>query len=157
MIPNGNEETFRKALDRNTFLLKDGEKTGEGIVIKRYDYRNCYGRTTWAKMVTNEFKEKHVKEMGAPVVLAEQLIEQKIADDYCTGEFIRKEYSKLVNENNGWSSKNIPELLGRVFHELVVEESWNIVKALKYPTINYKALNALVVQKVKTTLPEVFL
>jgi hypothetical protein len=153
-VTNGHEETFRKALEKNTFLVADGEGVGEGIVIKNYAYRNRFGRQTWAKMVTNEFKEKHVREMGAPVIKAEQLIEQKIVDDYCTEEFIRKEYSKLANE--GWSSKRIPELLGRIFHELVAEESWNIIKALKYPTINYKALNALVVNKIKATLPEVF-
>jgi len=155
-VTNGNEDVFRKALDKNVFLLRDGEKAGEGIVIKNYSYRNRFGRVTWAKMVTNEFKEKHVREMGAPVIKPEQLVEQKIVGDYCTEEFIRKEYSKLVNEKEGWSSKNIPELLGRIFHELVAEESWNIVKALKYPTVNYKALNALVINKVKTTLPEVF-
>ncbi len=155
-IQNGNEDAFRKALERNTFLVADGKGVGEGIVIKNYSYKNRFGRTTWAKMVTNEFKEKHIREMGAPAIHVDQLVEQKIVDDYCTEEFIRKEYNKLVNIMGGWSSKYIPELLGRVFHELVYEESWNIIKALKYPTVNYKALNALVVNKVKTTLPEVF-
>ena len=50
----------------------------------------------------------------------------------------------------------IPMLLSTVFHELVTEETWNIVKKMKMPTINYKTLNALVIGKIKTVKADIF-
>ena len=63
--------------------MKDGEGSGEGVVIKNYDYKNKYGRQTWAKIVTNEFKAKHHIAMGAPVVGCE-IVEEKIVAKYVT-------------------------------------------------------------------------
>jgi len=148
-------EDLLKALDHNTFLVKDGHK-GEGIVIKRYDFVNRYGRTVWAKIVTNDFKEKHKRENGVPKIETKQMVEQQIVDDYCTEDLIEKEFQKIAIEHDGWDSKYIPELLGRVYYELVREECWSFVQALKRPTVNFKTLNTLVVQKVKQVKPELF-
>jgi hypothetical protein len=57
-VENGNIETFNKILEKNNYLIEDGKGIGEGIVIKNYEYVNKYGRITWAKIVTSEFKEK---------------------------------------------------------------------------------------------------
>lgn len=155
-VKNGNYDYFIKALEKNTFLVKDGQGFGEGIVIKNYDFYNKYKRQTWAKIVASEFKEKHIKTMGCPEINGEVMIEEKIVADFCTEAFIEKEYSKIVSENDGWRSNYIPQLLGRVFSELVKEESWNMVKKFKYPKINYKTLNVLVIQKIKQTKREIF-
>lgn len=157
IITNPTYESLIKCLDKTgQFLIEDGKGLGEGIVIKNYDFYNKYKRQTWAKIVANEFKEKHHKEMGCPEYKAEKMIEEKIVEDFCTDTFIEKEYAKIINEQQGWQSKYIPMLLGRVFYELIKEESWNIVKAYKYPKINYKTLNALVIQKIKQTKKDVF-
>lgn len=157
IITNPTYESLIKCLDKTgQFLVEDGKGIGEGIVIKNYDFYNKFKRQTWAKIVSNEFKEKHHKEMGCPEFSAEQMIEEKIVDKYCTEAFIEKEYSKIVNEQQGWQSKYIPMLLGRVFSELIKEESWNIVKEFKYPKINFKTLNALVIQKIKQVKREIF-
>jgi len=156
VIKNGNHETFLKATEKNTFLVEDGQGVGEGVVLKNYNYQNRYGRQTWAKIVRNEFKEKHVREMGVPEVKAKKMVEEAVVEEYCTSSFIEKEYAKIVNSNGGWSSKNIPELLGRVFSELVREEAWNFVKQNKYPTINFKTLNQFTVNKIKEVKPELF-
>lgn len=155
-VKNGSYEQFLKALDKNLFLIEDGKGVGEGIVIKNYDFYNKYKRQTWAKIITNEFKEKHTKAMGCSEINAEVMIEQKIADEFCTEAFIEKEYAKIINESEGWQSKYIPMLLGRVFSEMVKEESWNIIKKYKYPKINYKTLNTLVIKKIKQTKKEIF-
>jgi hypothetical protein len=156
-IMNPTYESLIKALDKTgQFLVEDGKGIGEGIVIKNYDFYNKYKRQTWAKIVANEFKEKHHKEMGCPDINAEKMVEEKIVDDFCTEAFIEKEYSKIVNEQNGWNSKYIPMLLGRVFSELIKEESWNIVKKYKNPKIDYKTLNALVIRKIKEVKRNVF-
>jgi len=155
-IKNATYENFINLLNKNTFLIQDGKGYGEGIVIKNYDFYNKYKRQTWAKIVTSEFKEKHHKEMGCPEINTKIMIEEKIIDEFCTTAFIEKEYSKIVNEMGGWQSKFIPMLFGRVFSELIKEESWNIIKKFKNPTINYKTLNTLIIQKIKKTKKEIF-
>ena len=55
-IENPTYERMIELLDKNTYLIKDGAGTGEGIVIKNYDYRNKFGRQTWAKIVRNDLK-----------------------------------------------------------------------------------------------------
>lgn len=158
IITNPTYELLIKCLEKTgQFLVEDGKGIGEGIVIKNYDFYNKYKRQTWAKIVVNEFKEKHHKEMGCPEIKTEKMIEEKIVDDFCTESFIEKEYAKIVIEQNGWQSKYIPMLLGRVFSELIKEESWNIVKKYKNPKIDYKTLNTLVIRKIKETKKEVFL
>ena len=66
------------------------------------------------------------------------------------------ELAKIVNENGGWSSKMIPRLLSSVYHELICEEMWNVLKAFKNPTINFRALNNFVIAKIKQVKPEIF-
>lgn len=155
IIKNGDYECFIKCLDQNVFLIKDGCGVGEGVVIKNYDYYNKYHRQTWGKIVTAEFKEKHHKEMGAPIS-ENKMIEEEIVNTYVTSAFIEKEYSKIVNEQDGWTSKNIPMLLSKVFYELVNEETWNIIKKFKNPKIDFKTLNAMTINKVKSVKPEIF-
>lgn len=155
IIKNGTYEDFVRCLDENMFLIKDGEGVGEGVVIKNYDFYNRYGRQTWAKIVTAEFKEKHYKAMGAPVS-ENKMIEETIVDEFVTSAFIEKEYAKIVTDNGGWTSKMIPQLLSRVFYELINEETWNIIKKFKNPKIDFKTLNVMVIAKIKAVKPEIF-
>ncbi len=39
VVKNGSYETFISLLDKNTYLIKDGEGFGEGIVVKNYEYQ----------------------------------------------------------------------------------------------------------------------
>ena len=155
IIKNGRLDDFIKILNENNFLIKDGSGVGEGIVIKNYDFYNKYKRQTWAKIVTSEFREKHHKEMGAPVK-ENRLVEDDIVDAFVTEAFVEKEYAKIVNENDGWTSKMIPQLLSRVFHELICEEMWNILKKFKNPVIDFKALNTLTIAQIKKVKPNIF-
>ena len=155
-IKKPNYESLVKLLDKNNYLIKNGKGKGEGIIIKRYNFYNKWGRQTWAKIVRNEFKEKHSKEMGVPEIKPLNIVEEKIINNFVTKSFIEKEYVKIINEKNGWKSQYIPELLCRVFHELVVEETWNIVKKYKKPKIDFKRLNNMVIHKVKEVKSEIF-
>ena len=146
-VKNGTYEQFVKLLESNNFLVKDGCGVGEGIVIKNYAFSNQFKRQTWAKIVTSEFRENHYKAM---------MVEEKIVEDFCTSAFIEKEFAKIVNEKEGWRSQYIPMLLGRVFSELIQEESWNIIKKYKNPRIDFKTLNVLVVNKIKSVKTDVF-
>jgi len=154
IITNPDYEKLIYCTEINNFLIKDGQGTGEGIVIKNYDFYNKYGRQTWAKIVTSEFKEKHHKSMGAPEV-NNRIIESEIVDEFVTSAFVDKEYSKIKNAD-GWSSKMIPRLLNTTYHEMICEEMWNILKKFKHPKIDFKTLNALTVKKIKEVKPEIF-
>jgi len=153
---NGTYEQFLVQVEKNTFLIKDGAGSGEGIVIKNYEYKNKYGRVTWAKIVKTEFKEIHSKVMGAPIVQGETLIEQKIVDNYLTDTMIEKEFEKIKVERDGWRSQYIPELFGRVYHTVITEEMWNIVKDLKNPKINFRVLQQQIISRIKKVKTDIF-
>jgi ATP-dependent RNA circularization protein (DNA/RNA ligase family) len=119
-------EQIYKCLEINDYLIKDGEGQGEGIVLKRYDYRNKYGRITWAKVVTSEFKEKHKRVMGVSEETGVEPIEYKIANSKCTVAFIEKTYAKVLallrDKGVNFSGKTIPQLIDTTFHDFVTEE-----------------------------------
>lgn len=155
IITNADSSMFMKCLAENKFLIKDGEGVGEGIVIKNYDYYNKFGRQTWAKIITNEFKTKHLHNDGVPETGCEP-VELKIVQKYITKSLVDKVEAKIVVEMEGWSSKYIPRLLDTVFYDLIKEESWEFIKEYKNPIINYRALKAFSINRVKELKSELF-
>lgn len=156
IIKHPSYEQLIKETEKNTYLITDGKGVGEGIVIKNYEFTNRFGVSVWAKIVTTLFKEKHVKEMGPSILGGTKMIEEQIVDDFVESHLINKTYDKIRIEKEGFSSKNIPELLNRVYHDLVSEEIWDIVKKNKNPTINFKTLYTLTIRKIKALKPELF-
>lgn len=155
-IDRPSEDRVYKALELNSFLIKDGEGVGEGVVIKRYDFVNRFGRTTWGKAVTSEFKAKHIKAMG-PLELKEKVqIEDVIASEFVTKSIVDKVYAKIECENGGFSSKDIPRLLNTVFYDIVREDIWEIIKQHKNPTIDFGRLMKAVFYHAKIYRPEIF-
>jgi len=154
-IKNGSLEHFLKCLDKNVHLIKDGCGVGEGIVIKNYQWQNKYGRVTWAKLVGNAFREQHAKAMGSPEI-GGKVIEEKIIDEFVTQHLVDKVHAKIVNAEGGWQSKFIPRLLGEVWHDLVNEEMWEIVKKHKNPRIDFSGLQRFCQIKVKELRKDLF-
>ena len=153
IIENGTPEDFIKMLDDNNYLIKEGEGLGEGIVIKRYDYINKYGRTTWAKIVRNDFREQH-KTNKPQSPMAENNIENRIATKYITRAFVEKEFAKLKEAKGGWNSKYIPELLNRIYYEFINEDMWHVLKDFKNPTIDFKKLQRITTELIKNFMKE---
>lgn len=147
-ITNASYEQLVNQLLKNVFLIKDGEGVGEGIVIKNYEFKNKYGRNSFAKIVTSEFKEKHSKVMGATDIKGKKMIEEQIAKEFVTTALVDKVYAKIENDK-GFNSRSIPQLLHTVFYDVVKEESWNFVKKYKNPSINFKTLQHFVFIEVK--------
>lgn len=141
--------------DRNTYLLQDGAGCGEGIVVKQYGWKNRFGRTTWAKLVTNHFKEQNAKVFGAPLINS-KMLEEEIAEEFVTKHLVDKVLAKIRNEQGQFGARDIPRLLGTVWHDLVVEESWEFIKKHKNPKIDFKTLNHCAIARVKQHLPELF-
>lgn len=154
IIKNPSYEQLLELLKRNTYLVEDGKGCGEGIVIKNYDYQNKYGRRTWAKIVTTEFKEANLKAFGVKVFVNDTL-EDQIAEKYVTQALCDKVHAKIVN-TQGWSSKAIPQLLNTVYYDLVREECWEFIKEHKFPKIDFKRLQIVTFRRVKELKSELF-
>ena len=158
IIKNGTREHYEKCLEKNVFLIKDGMGVGEGIVIKNYVWENKYGSVTWAKIVTNEFKEIHHRGMGAPII-GGQTVEEKMVDELVTQHFVDKVVAKILIEDDmatQLSKKDIPLLLQTVFYDLVNEETWNFLKKNKNPKIDFAFLQRLTITKVKELRRDIF-
>ncbi len=161
----------------NTFLIKDGEGAGEGIVLKNYAWTNLYGRQPWAKIVRNEFKEQHKKAMGVPTPDGAFQVELAAVEELLTAEMVQKTLMRIQHEVIGWTpdggddedianaisdceanrGKIIPRLLETVYHDFVVEETWTILKKWKqHQTIDFKRLRAAVIARTKSLTPELF-
>jgi len=154
-IKGGDYEYFIHVLNQNVFGIKDGQGVGEGVVLKNYEFVNEFGNTVWAKIIQNEFKEQHHRLMGSPET-ERKIVEEEIANVYITESLCTKTYAKIVNEKQGWTSKYIPELLGRVFHDLITEELWQVIKTEKSITINFGMLKHFTIARIKSILPHLF-
>lgn len=155
ILKNPSYDQIQHTLNKNVFLIKDGEGIGEGIVLKNYNFVNKFGRVCWAKVISNAFKEVHHKEMGAPIINGD-LIEEKVVDKYVTSHLVEKVYAKIEVENGGWTSKYIPQLLNTVWYDLIREEMWDILKHFNNPRIDFKLLKSLTIAKIKELKTEVF-
>lgn len=154
-VKNPTYDVLQQATEKNTFLLKENAGHGEGVVIKQYGYKNRFGRTTWAKLITNTFRDEHVKEMGG-AVMDLRLLEETIADEFITLHMVEKIIAKIRNEKGAFVARDIPQLLGMAYHDLVVEELWQAIKRHKNPKIDFKTLNTCAIKRVKALRPDLF-
>lgn len=157
VINNPSEEELQHELINNFYLCANSDKPGEGIVIKNYEFKNKWGRQTWAKMVNEEFNEKNMKKFGTPDGGTKK-VEADIIDKYITKALCEKEYNKIMHECTDAGVKSIiPRTIETIWHTFIVEESYNFVKEFNCPTINFKMLKALCVNATKKNLPQMFL
>lgn len=155
-IENVNLDYLMGALEKNTFLIDDNSGVGEGVVVKNYDFINRYGRTVWAKVVRQSFKEDNAKAFGINTIRLGTGVEQQIVDEFVTPAMIDKVMAKIVNEKGTWQTKFIPQLLNVVFYDLVKEETWEYLKKHNLPTINFQTLKALTIRKIKQEQAQLF-
>lgn len=133
--------------------LLDKSKEGahpEGIVMKNYAFVNKYGRRTFAKLVTDEFKANKSKKADKP---DQSEIEKAIAEQFVTAHLVEKERGKIELDGQG---KIQPRLLQQVFHSVITESMWDIVKDFKKPTVNFKSLEREVYAKVREFARDIF-
>jgi hypothetical protein len=155
IVENGVPAAFNPLLEGNTYLMKEGH-VGEGLVLKRYDYVNAYGRTVWAKIINPVFALTAKGYKGA-VLVDSKCIESMIVGQFVTADMVEREYANLVAGHEGWSNKLIAALLGCVYHALVTEEIWHALKKFKaHQTIDFRTLQRLCIERTKQLKPEVF-
>lgn len=139
----------------NTYLINEGQGIGEGVVIKQYGYKNKWGQTTWAKLISSSFKETHMKSWK-PTVLEVETLESKIVDEYVTTHLIDKVVDKIRVQHGSFEAKNIGQLLGMVWHDLITEELWSIIKQYKNPKIDFSTLHKMTIMTIKSVRKELF-
>lgn len=144
-ITNPTIEQLKELLNRTgEFLITQG--LGEGIVVKNYEFRNTYGRTTWGKMLTEDFlKEKNTtRNNNHQNNHNDSTVEYEIAK-LLTNEHISKELNKLLENKqvSRWEMTYMSELMNRVFIEFY-RDNWEIIlKKFHNPTINFKTLKSI--------------
>lgn len=138
-------ELIEKCAETNTFLLDNANHPGEGIVIRRLDFRNKWGHYEIGKYVRDEYKQSKSKSKQ-PVIAGE--IEKSIVEEFVTDAEISKTLAKVLLENNKdefnpKDGKIIGMTLNYVFNDAILDEMKSILKKFKNPTINFKALQNL--------------
>lgn len=146
-----------KLAKSNTYLMKDGEGAGEGIVIKRYDFVNRHGRIIWGKLVLNEFKDKMAKSIeGGRRIQETKSSAEKIVESYVTKSLVDKELAKLfLIEEKMEKKRLIPNLFNNVYDDLM-DNMKNISMEFNRPTIDLKQLHYHMCQKIREFLPIIF-
>jgi hypothetical protein len=149
-ITNPTSEELLDLLKENTYLIQAGRGFGEGLIVKRYDFINKYGRTTWGKVVADCFKESNAKEMNAGYEVS---VERAFAEQYVTTMRI----NKMLIEMGDWNPKRSVELFNRIYHDLVNEELWNFLKKKKFRVaLDFSVLYDETVSQMKILKPELF-
>lgn len=144
-----------RACERNTFLMKDGAGAGEGVVVKRYGWSNQWGKTTWAKVVRNEFKEGNKRVFGIPAREGESQVEAEIVEEFVTKTLVEKSRAKVMLAERE-RAQLIPLLLQTVYYDLVREELWGALKRHKDPTVDFRRLRRLTTARVKALAADLF-
>ncbi len=171
-ITNPSVSNLEREVEQNTYLIADGAGVGEGIVIKNYAWMNKHGRQPWGKIVRNEFKEDNRKAFGTPEKDGEFQVEFAIAEEFVTTTLVEKERAKILLDianqqpvvperikelEETHRSKIIPQLLGRVYHCIVVEELWMALKKHKaHQVIDFKKLRACCIHRTKALSQDLF-
>lgn len=139
--------TWREILDMNTFCLVPGTK-GEGIVVKRYDFVNRYGRSVFAKVLDESFsQEKRGTEKVA------NTHEEGLAIEYITKHTVDKERSKLLLQESSRSLQG--RLIEAVWYDFCKEIFPDIMLKSKL-TINIPLLRNEVLHRTKFYASDIF-
>lgn len=115
---------IEETVNMNNYMMQDGH-IGEGVVVKNYDFVNQYGRTTWGKMVREEFK-RDSKLPGKGHVMT---LEESIAEKHVSKEFVSKEFHKFMSQfgTPAWNDGLIPDFLKYTWHEWWIDYSFETV------------------------------
>jgi len=121
-----------------------GADQKEGIVVKRYDFVNQYGRTTWGKLVHEEFKIKNKMNFG---ITKKDPPELRFTE-HVTENLVMKVIHKIKDEK-GVSIKDMARILDTVWYDVFSEYLWDFVKKNKVSDFNFKTAYKLVLDKTR--------
>lgn len=126
-----------------------GAETIEGLVYKNYGFQNRYGRNVYMKAVTKEFREVHHAIMGSNRFDPPEVY---LANKYLQVARMEKIYNKMKDDNPVLQMRDIPQFIERCLHDMIVEDSWQMLykdKKMKKKKIDLYALRKVVGAKSK--------
>jgi len=142
----------KPTVDQLVELTKGPDEFGapqkEGIVVKRYvDWANKYGQATWGKIISKDFEEKNRLTFGAR---ADDPSELRFVAGTITESFILKTIDTIADKNGRkLTVRDMPEVLGRVWHDAFTEELWNFVKEESVSKFDFKVARRLAEKKTR--------
>ena len=141
VFTNPTEEQLKEFVGKST--LGD---VGEGIVLKNEQFIDKFGNNTYAKIVSESFKESNAVTFGGNNKHSESYWEMYITNKYMTLPRIEKIMHKIqpvINER--LDLKHTPRVAGSAYHDLLTEEIWEISK--KAQTIDFRVLERCCMRK----------
>lgn len=120
-----------------------GAEQKEGIVIKRFNFVNKYGRIQWGKIVHEGFQLKN-KLAFRPRNADDITI--KFASETITEHLVLKIIAKIKAEdpNNDITIRKMPQILGLAWYDVFTEELWDFVKKNKVKEFSFYTAKKLV-------------
>lgn len=144
-LTNPTFEDVIKVANENIFLLEDTDTLGEGVVIRRDNYINQYGRYAVGKFVREDFRPETPKVRRIPVVGE---IEQGFIDRYVTVAELEKAKAKTALACGcEWvpgNGKFIGMFLNLLWNDILSENIVDYCKRAKNPQIDFAALNGMI-------------
>lgn len=101
---------------------------------------NKYGRTQWAKIVSADFRIKNRLTFGASRADTDEVV---LASGV-TPHTILKIIAKIQDEKGRPAAvEDMPEIIGRAYHDVITEELWNFLKKRPKARIDFRELRRL--------------
>ena len=124
-----------------------GAPQKEGIVVKRYDFVNKWGRTTWGKLVSADFKEKNRLIFGPH---NDDPIEMRFVGNVVTNGYVMKTIGTMQDEaGRKLTVRDMGGVLQRVWHDAFTEEMYDFVKKESVGAFDFKAARKLCEKKTR--------
>lgn len=144
-LTNPTLDDIIKIANENTFLLEGTDTLGEGVVIRRDNYINCYGRYAVAKYVREDFRPDAPK---VKKIIQAGEIEQDFINRYLTQSELEKAKAKTAlacgEEYVSGNGKFIGMFLNLLWKDALEENIVDFCKRAKNPQIDFAALNNLI-------------
>ena len=122
---------------------------GEGVVVKRPDFKNKFGDIVYAKLVSQEFMEDNAVAFGGNNKYSDTYREMWAVNKYMTLARVQKVINKLESiEPERMDMKHIPKIMGMAYYDLFQEEMWAIAGNCTAP-FDFKQFQRLAYKKAK--------
>jgi len=141
LFTNPTENQIKLLVGKSTI----GDK-GEGVVIKNMDFINEWGHRTYAKIVTENFKEENAVTFGGNNKHSDVYNEMWVVNKFMTLPRVKKVMDKLQPEvEKRLDMEHTGRIINTAYHDLITEEIWTIQK--KFQSIHFKNLARLAQRK----------
>lgn len=121
---------------------------GEGIVVKNYDFTSKFGDLEFAKLVHESFIEDNGVTFGGNNKHSESYYEMYVINKYMTLTRVKKIMDKVQPEiDKKLDMEHIPRICNTAYHDMLVEEIWDISKDVK--SLDFNILKRLSMKKAK--------